>query len=240
MNEAPTADAPTPSAAPASPAPPAATAAPQAAPAAPAAAPATPGEATQQPSTTNTTLGDALPVEKAEGDKPATDEARPDDKAAEKVVPEKYEFKAPEGMALDPELTGELEGVARGLELSQEQAQQVADLGVKLAQKFQAKQLEIVQQARTDWANQTRADAEIGGANVAQNVATAEKALTAFGTPELRALLKESGIGNHPEVIRAFYRVGKAISEDRVVTGRVGTPPEARRDAAAVLYGTQH
>jgi hypothetical protein len=43
--------------------------------------------------------------------------------------------------------------------------------------------------------------------------------MDAFATPELRTLLNESGLGNHPEIIRAFYRAGKAISEDGFVAG---------------------
>ena len=54
----------------------------------------------------------------------------------------------------------------------------------------------------------------------------AKKALETFGTPELRTLLNESGMGNNPEVIRAFYRVGKAISEDKFVSGKA-TPADA-------------
>jgi len=46
-----------------------------------------------------------------------------------------------------------------------------------------------------------------------------------FGTPELTKLLNASGMGNHPEIIRAFYRAGKAISEDSFVGGSRATAP---------------
>lgn len=188
------------------------------------------GEAQQQASTT-----DAATTED-----PATEKAEGEEKPAQKAAPEKYEFKAPEGVQLDSELLGEFEGVARELDLSQEDAQKVADIGAKLAQKFQTRQAEVVQEARTEWAKQTAADKEIGGTALAENVATAEKALATFGSPQLRALLKETGLGNHPEVVRAFVKVGKAISEDGLVVGRVGVDPAKRTDAASALYGNQH
>ena len=216
-----------------------------ASPAAPAAttegtAPAADAAATE--STTTTGEGDAAQqqastTDAATTEDPATEKAEGEEKPAEKAAPEKYEFKAPEGVTLDSELLGEFEGIARELNLSQEDAQKVADIGAKLAQKFQTKQAEVVQEARTEWAKQTAADKEIGGTKLAENVAVADKALATFGSPELRALLKESGLGNHPEVVRAFVKVGQAISEDGLVVGRVGVDPAKPRDAASALYG---
>ena len=59
-----------------------------------------------------------------------------------------------------------------------------------------------------------------GSLSPPNSLSVLKKALDQFGTPELRALLNDSGMGNNPEVIRAFYRVGKAISEDKFVGGK--------------------
>lgn len=196
------------------------------------AAPAAAG-ATQQPSADDaaakaaTEADAAAAADKPEGDKPA----------GEKTAPEKYEFKAPEGVTLDPEALGEFEGLARELKLSQEDAQKVTDIGAKLAQKWEAKQAQVIQQAAAEWATAVVADKEIGGDNVAANLAVAKKALDAFGTPELRDLLNGSRLGNHPEVVRFMYRAGKAISEDRMVTG--GKGPAAEVSTAKALYPNQ-
>lgn len=76
--------------------------------------------------------------------------------------------------------------------------------------------MDLAAQTRTQWAKDAMADPEIGGgqAKLNQNLATAAKALDRFGTPALREMLDETGIGNHPELIRAWAKVGKAISED--------------------------
>lgn len=188
-------------------------------------APAVKADATQQAST-DTTQVDT--------------EVKTDETAAppEKVVPEKYEFKAPDGVTLDPEIFGEFEGVAKELKLSQEEAQKVTDIGAKLAQKWEAKQADVIQQAAAEWAASATADKEYGGDKLTDSLTTAKKALDAFGTPELRTLLNDSRLGNHPEVIRFMVRAGKAISEDRMVTGGAG-PATASQNTAKSLYPNQ-
>ena len=59
------------------------------------------------------------------------------------------------------------------------------------------------------------------------------KALDAFGTPELKDVLNATGFGNHPEVIKAFYKAGKAISADGFVPG---TPKGAETDIAKRMF----
>jgi len=156
----------------------------------------------------------------------------------EKVVPEKYEFTAPDGTELDPEAIGEFEGLAKEFKLSQEEAQKVTDIGAKLAQKWEAKQADTIQKAAAEWAASATADKEYGGDMLTESLVTAKKALDAFGTPELRSLLNDSRLGNHPEVIRFMVRAGKAISEDRMVTGGAG-PATGAQSTAKSLYPNQ-
>lgn len=210
-----------------------ASAAPAAAPAAPAAGAA--AGATQQ--TSSDAQAAAVAAAAATQQPTAAEAAAAAAKAGEKVVPEKYELKAPDGVTLDSEALGEFEGLARDLKLSQEDAQKVTDIGAKLAQKWETKQAEVIQQAAADWVKEAAADKEFGGEKLSENLAVARKALDAFGTPELRSLLDGSRLGNHPEVIRFMVRAGKAISEDRMVTG--GRGPAAQATTADVLYPNQ-
>jgi hypothetical protein len=168
--------------------------------------------------------GDKTDEEGAEGDK--TEDEEP------KGAPEAYEeFTAPEGVELDEEVLGEFKGLAKEMDLPQDKAQQVIDLGSKMMIKFAEKQQSIVAEARETWANEAKADKELGGEKFDENLAVAKGALKAFGTPELTQLLNESGLGNHPEVLRMFYRAGKAISEDSVLLGTSGNnaPDPAKR-----------
>lgn len=85
-------------------------------------------------------------------------------------------------------------------------------------------QAETVQKAQTDaqaawdqqiegWANEAKADEEIGGDAFDENVAVAKKALETYGSPELKDILDQSGLGSHKAVIAAFYKVGKELAQ---------------------------
>ncbi len=74
----------------------------------------------------------------------------------------------------------------------------------------------------TEWDTQSRADKEMAGDDGQQfdaNLAVAVKAVDKLGTPELKVLLDQSGLGNHPEVIRFAMRAGKSLSDSPVFTG---------------------
>lgn len=182
----------------------------------------TPANDAGEPKTTETQAAPAAP----------TDSANPppaDPKASEPAIPESYEFKMPDGVELDAAAAEEFSTIAKELKLDQASAQKVADLGAKMAQRQAEKHAELVQ----SWVEQVKADKEFGGDKLTENLAVAKKALDTFGTPELRDVLNSTGLGNHPEVIRAFYKAGKAISEDRFVPG---TPKGAEIDAAKKMF----
>lgn len=171
-----------------------------------------------------------------------TDEQKAADEAAAKAAeeaaaktgaPEKYEpFTAPEGATLDAGVITAFEEAARELDLPQDKAQQLID---KMAPAMAARQAEQMEQMRTDWAAQSTSDKEFGGDKLQENLGYARKALDTFATPELKTILDQTGMGNHPELVRFMVRAGKAISEDKIVTG--GAPATANRTAAEVLYG---
>jgi hypothetical protein len=122
--------------------------------------------------------------------------------------------------------------VLKELDLSQEAAQKVIDFAPKLIEKTvaatQAATLESLglKDAGT-WAAAVRADKEIGGDKLAENLAVANKALGNFFSKDAISALQKTGLGNHPELIRGLVRVGKAISEDSFVPGGKNTSPES-------------
>lgn len=146
-------------------------------------------------------------------------------------APEKYEFATPEGMQFDDAVVGAFGEVAKDLNLSQEAAQKILD---KVGPVMAAQQNEALQAASTEWAEASKTDKEFGGDKLNENLAVAKKAMDQFASPELRALLNESALGNNPEVIRMFYRVGKAISEDGFVVG--GNAKNSEQTTAQRLY----
>lgn len=174
-----------------------------------------------------------------EGEKPADEGAEQNDKAdkqdGEKPegAPEKYEFQAGEGVELDAEALKDFEPVARELKLTNEQAQKLVDAYPKILAGVQQRQTEAWQAQTEQWAADVKADKEVGGDKLTANLSAAQRALDQFGTPELREYLDGTGLGNHPELVKAFIKVGKAMSEDGVITGK----ESGQRSAAEVLYG---
>jgi hypothetical protein len=95
-----------------------------------------------------------------------------------------------------------------------------------------------------EWEGLTKSDKEFGGAKFDENMVMAKTALKQFGSPELVKLLNDSGLGNHPELVRVFVRAGKAISEDTFVTGGQSAAgkaqPRSQGDYASALYPSKH
>lgn len=151
--------------------------------------------------------------QQADGAKPEGDAGKDGEKPG---APEQYEFKAIEGAEVSADSLADFSEVAKELGLPQDAAQKILD---KMAPALARRQAEAIEGVKTQWADAARSDKEFGGDKLAENLSVAKKALDSFGSPELRTLLNESGLGNHPEVIRLLVRTGKAISEDGLVQG---------------------
>jgi hypothetical protein len=149
-------------------------------------------------------------------------------------APEKYELAAPEGFQLEPETTAQFETVARELNLSNEQANKLIPLGAQLAQKLAAQQQEGHAKQVAQWLEDSKADKEIGGDKFDASVQVALKARDKFATPELKTLMDQTGIGNHPEIVRLFHRIGTAIADDTFVQAPSGGG--SQKSAASVLF----
>jgi len=176
------------------------------------------------------------------GETPAAtkDEAASEKAAKSAGAPDKYDFKDPQGREYDNEILAKFSDAAKNLNLTNEQAQGfLNEMGAVLETKMAA-QLKSVRQA---WAESSTTDKEFGGDKLSENMSVAKKALDAFGTDSLRSLLNESGLGNHPEIIRFMYRAGRAISQDTMVNGTASTSrsrgPMTFGDAATMLYANQ-
>jgi predicted DNA-binding protein (UPF0251 family) len=147
----------------------------------------------------------------------APSETQTDNKDAKAGAPEKYEFKAPEGVELDAAAIAEFEPLARELNLNQEQAQKLLELHTKTLQNQAQSQTQVAAKQIEAWVGEIKADKEIGGTNFDSSVRHAQAAAKKFGSPEFLAALDATGMGSHPELVRVFARIGKAMAEDTFV-----------------------
>lgn len=162
---------------------------------------------------------DGQPASDGEAEKPA-DQSAGDDKPAETdpadVVPEdgKYDLTMPEGFEVDQALLDTIAPEFKELGLTKSQAQKLADKFAEAQQARVEKQAEGWSATITKWADDAKADKEIGGDKWDATVSSASRAVKNLGTPELRDYLNASGGGNHPELIRFMAKVGAMIKED--------------------------
>jgi hypothetical protein len=171
----------------------------------------------------------------ADGEQPqaeaqATDQTADADKAdAEGEVPERYDYKVPEGYQVSEEMDTRFQGWAREQKFNPAQVQAMVDFHAELD--AQAKQ--SFAELRADYVRQVKADPELGGANLQSTKQHAQKALQQFDKDgKLREALIETGWDNYPEMVRLLARVGKAVSEASFVTSENA----GARDPAKVLY----
>ncbi|MCY1396709.1 hypothetical protein D9M71_116910 [compost metagenome] len=145
-------------------------------------------------------------------------DAKPKDEGKPKGAPEAYtDFTLPEGFEMDGAVLDEFKGIAKDLGISQEAAQKLVDLQSKLATQQAAQAQEVMVQQRQQWADAVRADPEIGGDKYDASVATAVKVVQFINDPQLTQLLNDSGLGNHPSLVKAFVKIGKSMSDDAFV-----------------------
>lgn len=154
-------------------------------------------------------------------------------------APETYaDFTFPEGTEADAKGMEAFLPMAKELDLTQEQAQGLVTLQTDLL----ARQAEVMQEAwdttNTEWVEAARNDPEIGGTDHDAKMATAMKAIKQFGTKELLEAFDATGVGNHPEMIRFAYRIGKIMEDEKVFFGN--SHAQANKTAAQILFPDQN
>lgn len=150
----------------------------------------------------------------------------------------KYDLAVPEESHLTTTEVESLKTYAKEKGLSKDQAQEL------LNQRHEAKEDLIAgykseqETLRTQWLEAAKNDQEFGGQHFAQNVEFAKRSLEKFATPGIIEYLNQTGLGNNPEVIRLFYRIGKSMSNDSIVNaGAAGGP--VKKPIEEVFYGKQ-
>lgn len=209
----------------------------------PAAAPTEPAAGQQQ----DTALtGDAPGVETdpnavadesaaAEGDAGDNPGETAEGEEGQNTPPETYaDFDLPEGMELDGAALEQAQPLFKELGLTQDQAQKVVSFYADQIQAGQQRQADTFNQMRETWLNESMSNKEFGGDKFDESVGIAREAIEKVGSPELKTLLEESGFGNHPELIGAFYRMGKLMKED--VPGGESHATSTERSRVDILY----
>jgi len=150
-----------------------------------------------------------------------------------------YELNFPEGVEANEATLNDITTYAKEHGLSNVQAQaqlnREIDLLAKGEEFYTQKHIQILEDSKKQWLEEVKKDPEIGGDKFDVTVSKAKRVIDKFGSDKLKAALNESGLGNHPEVVRLFAKIGDLDKEDTHVGGNgpVASPEE---DRAKTLY----
>jgi hypothetical protein len=161
--------------------------------------------------------------------------ATPPPTEAAPKVPDKYELKLSDKSPLDNDALTRIAGLAKEKGLSQDQAQLLVQAEESSLTNFQTKQAEAYNQTKAQWAEAVQKDKEIGGENFKQSVALSSRVVDRFATEEFKKTLDVTGLGQHPEIVRVFARIGKAMSNDQLIMP--GAQGAGKKEMKDILYG---
>lgn len=147
-----------------------------------------------------------------------------------------FELAAPEGNLLTKEYVAQLQKDAIAAGLSKEEAQDLLDTQYRAVKDYDDRNKTAVEQAKQQWRDASKADAEIGGDNFNRTAELSRRVVEKFGNEGFRKLLNESGFGSYPEVLRFLSKVGAAFSEDQL---RPGNPSSggSQKSREEILFG---
>ena len=135
---------------------------------------------------------------------------------------------------------GELDGFrefAHDTGLTQDQADNILKLYGDIQEEQEEAHQNGLEELRT---NTTMELQKEWGKNYDGKMDYAKRAFAQFATPELSQLMDESGMGNHPEMLRVFAKVGELMGEDSLVVGTgLGSSqlsPEQAQQEIQALY----
>lgn len=169
-------------------------------------------------------------------EKKASKEAA-DAAAAKGKAPETYTLKAPENSPLSQAHLDEISTFAKEKKLSNEAAQMLVERESKAVASFKETQQTDFETKKTQWLEDSKNDKQFGGDKFKESAELAHRVIERYASPSLKEHLKETGLGNHPELVRFVVDLGKEMSEDKLIIPGGQTQQPAKKSAAERLYG---
>jgi hypothetical protein len=168
------------------------------------------------------------PVESKEGETKPAEEKK--EEAGEIVI------KEPENFVLNSKIIEEVTAFAKEHKLDSATAQKILERENGLVASLLAAQEKQYEEETAKWPETVKTDKELGGDNFKESAAFANRALKAYGSPELIKILEETKYGNHPEVVRLLARIGRAAGDGKFIKGDANTLPK-ERPVEDLFYG---
>ncbi|MFZ0945694.1 MAG: hypothetical protein WB930_00035 [Syntrophobacteraceae bacterium] len=185
----------------------------------------------------------------ADGKQKLDAEGKPIPKPPVTKAPAEYaEFTIPEGITLDEQTATEFKGLAKELDLTQEQAQKLLDFGGgKLRAQIEAP-YKLWAETQAKWQAEVKADPEIGGTKFEQSIKDAAQVFVPGDSnpfvkneaeaKALRDALNMTGAGNNPAMVKFFVKIGALLKEPGSLSG--GPVKDTQDTLLAKMYPTMN
>lgn len=152
--------------------------------------------------------------------------------AEAKIVPEKYEFKLPEGMTLDEASMEIVSPIFKELGLNNDQAQKLVDLQAQLTKQSQDAHVAQFDQYVEGLKKESKEFFGIKLPEVMRNVA---RARDQFIHKELQEKLNVSGLANDKDILVMLDKLGRTVGEGKFIQGKQSAP--AKGDGSVKVEG---
>lgn len=135
-------------------------------------------------------------------------------------VPDKYEFKAPEGFEdrFDAAAAAAVEKEARALGLTQEAAQSYLNAMAERAKNEDTARETAWKTTQEGWISEVKADPKLGGTNFDKTQSQLKAVIEKFGDQAAKDFFDTTGAGNHPALCRMLAGIGAAMEQDTFVS----------------------
>lgn len=147
------------------------------------------------------------------------------------VVKDEDKFDFPEGYKVNDEKVKNFISIAKELKLTKEQAQKLVDMDTKniieADKAFNA--------MKESWKQDTLKEL---GENADKKLGEASMAFKQFGDDEFVKLMKDTGLENHPAVVRVFRNISSKIATDKTVSA-TSNGVKSSKTLTEILYGEE-
>ena len=132
-------------------------------------------------------------------------------------APDGYDFELGDGEQSDE--VADFKNVAHQLGLTNDQARNILGIYNQISQNDMAQEDEQFEQMNVEYLQNIQKE---WGDDFNKNSELARRAFQNFASEELMDVMKETGLSNHPEMLKTFARIGQVLSEDNVLPGTRG------------------
>lgn len=165
------------------------------------------------------------------------DEAKVETSAEDGKSTAEIKLSLKDGSGLTEKDANDIKLFAEANGLTQDAAQKLLDAKANTIADVRSQDQQNLKVQAGIWLEQTKNDKEIGGEQFQAAVNHGKTVLDQFATPNFRKTLNDTGLGNHPEVVRLFARIGKKMANDSFVAAPKGEAAQTEKQPYEYLYG---